>query len=199
MTSWLSEELLECIFHFLVETHVVALCRCRCVCKWYQRCATKEQWTTPKLKEKMKHGCLEWNFERTDSWKKDTTGAGVYLYSLQLTAGQNRDGPIHWRLLFFPLGNKDSVHMALYVEPLSPLRSDVKVNLKFYAKNTHAEDIVKETDVRFCCEDDWGFRKWQIIDEDATVICAKVDVVVHTAESRCPGCAHKACLKSLEM
>lgn len=158
----LPEELLELVFGRLVTTHAVALCRCRAVCHWYLRCADKPQWTRAALQKVYDTGQLSFRFvvpAQPPGWPADKPER---FESDVLVAGQTSRGPLKWKIILYPRGNKvpgweDPGWMAAYVKPMETPLHNVVVTLSFDCDD--GEHMVTTT--RFCSNPDWGFRKWR--------------------------------------
>ena len=175
MLMLLPVEIMQLMFAHLVKTHVVALCRCRCACRWLERCANV--WTRATLTKLWNEGDLKWRFQLPSQ----PCGWPRYVFSEPIMAGQSSTGPLWWRLVFFPRGNNASGWMSLYVQPQTiPIRN-TRVQMAF------ASDCgTFMTSIKFCLEkqSDWGYRTWRKFPTD---VVEHIDVAVSVVmmELRC--------------
>lgn len=152
-------EIMELVFAHLVKTHVVALCRCRCVCRWFRQCAPDNLWTRAKLKALFNEGHLTWRFPLPSQ----PLGWPRYTMSEPFAAGQSSEGPLWWRLALYPRGNNAPGWMSLYVEPLiTPLRN----TLVQMAIDSDEETFMTTTTFWLETESDWGYRYWRKVPWD---------------------------------
>jgi hypothetical protein len=177
MLHILSADVLENILDQLVATHVIALCRCRLVCRWLHRCTLLDKWKKERL-VKIMYGetVLSWTFPSLDSASNDAV-----FESEPLLAGQDHNGPLYWTLVLYPLGNMTHRHLSLYVKPLHVDLAHLSVTMDFGDFRAHPL-VVTVTTVVFEKKDvpDWGFREWLPFDAARESVTACVTLSLAT-------------------